>query len=371
MKLQSLKIIALAIVSVMFMSWGNNGHKKISGNAELSFNAEMVDFHAWVSELISHASDADIRKQWDPDEGPRHYIDIDLYEEFLNTGEIPQDIDQAIALHGYSFVYGAGVLPWATLNTYDSLVNAFERFDWESAILFAADLGHYVGDGHMPMHITKNYDGQYTGNNGIHSRYESSMINTFGSQIVYDGDDISVIEDVNRYIFDYLYFNYTYVDSVLLADDYARSVNSNTSSTAYKQALWYKTMGFTTMLFRNASHSLAELIYSAWAEAGKPYLFSGPYIFTHDLEAPVYLKQNSPNPFSVSTTITFTMAEYGKISLEVVDISGQCVATIFDGNMTKGEHSLVWQAPGLEEGMYLLVMKSDRVTETRKMLYLR
>ena len=77
------------------------------------------------------------------------------------------------------FVIDQGVLPWATQITYDSLVNCFTRFDWAKAVLFASDLGHYVGDAHNPLHITRNYNGQYSGNYGVHSRYESGMINAF------------------------------------------------------------------------------------------------------------------------------------------------------------------------------------------------
>jgi len=80
-----------------------------------------------------------------------------------------------------------GILPWAILKTADSLPSCFENNDMHKAMLLAADLGHYIGDSHMPLHITRNYNGQYTGQYGVHSRYESNMIGTFQNQIVYDG----------------------------------------------------------------------------------------------------------------------------------------------------------------------------------------
>ena len=145
------------------MSWGYNGHYKINQSAPLSFNAEMEQFMAWAVTLSQHASDADYRKDEDPSDGPKHYIDIDNYSEFIATGRIPQTYDSVMALHGYGFVIAQGILPWATLTTYDSLVAAFTRFDWEKAVLLASDLGHYVADGHNPLHITRNYDGDFTG----------------------------------------------------------------------------------------------------------------------------------------------------------------------------------------------------------------
>ena len=218
---------ALALV---LMSWGYTGHEKISHEAHLSYSQEMSQFDAWTDFLASHASDADERKAWDPDEGIKHYIDIDNYQQFINYGTIPQTLDSVIDIYGYNFVYDQGILPWATLTTFDSLVACMARHDWNQAKYFAADLGHYVGDGHMPLHITRNYNGQYSGNNGIHSRYESTMINNYIDEISYVGYNVDIIDDISQYVFSYLYTNYTYVDSVLIADDYAQNISGNTNS---------------------------------------------------------------------------------------------------------------------------------------------
>ena len=63
---------------------------------------------------------------------------------------------------------------------------------------------------------------------------------------------------------------------MLIADTYAKNLTGSTSSSAYTAALWSKTQ-FTTMLFHNSSHSLAELIYNAWIEAGSPAFGSKTY----------------------------------------------------------------------------------------------
>jgi len=263
-------LLLLILLPLLLISWGRDGHRVINTKASLSFPAEMSMFTSWTQTLADHASDADDRKSWDSYEGPKHYIDIDNYAQFVEKGNIPENLDSAIKEYGREFVYDQGILPWATVTTYDTLVNCFKRKDWSKVMLVASDLGHYVADGHMPMHITSNYDGQLTGNKGIHSRYESYMIKEYVNEINYDGDSVSKIEDVSRYVFSYIYHNHSLVDSVLEADNYAKSVNSNTYSSEYKAVLWDKTKGFTIQLFKDASHSLAELMYSAWAEAGKP-----------------------------------------------------------------------------------------------------
>ena len=235
----------------------------IGSNVALFLNEEMGQFSNWPALLAQHGSDADYRKGEDPEEGPKHYIDLDNYPEFLENGRIPSTLDSLRLYHHPNFIESQGYLPWATLTAYDSLVSCFIQKDWNRAVLVAADLGHYVGDGHVPFHLTRNYDGQYTGNKGIHSRYESKMIGEYISSVVLEPDSIHLVVDVRMYIFDYMYANYVYVDSILLADDYASQKAGNTSSSVYNEALWEKTGHFTIPLLRNASRSLTELIYTA------------------------------------------------------------------------------------------------------------
>jgi len=364
-----IKIFTILSISLILISWGGTGHRKISENSSLSYNTEMSQFYSWVTYLADHASDADIRKQWDNTESPKHYIDIDNYSEFIATGTIPQNIVAAISAHNYSFVYGNGILPWATIASFDSLRNCFIRRDWEKAKQFAADLGHYVADGHMPLHITDNYDGQNTGNDGIHSRYESTMINTYSSQINYSGESISVVSNVNQYVFNYIYNNYKYVDSVLIADNYAKTFGS-TSTTEYKQALWNKTKGFTTKLFKNGSHTIAELIYTAWVQAGSPsFTTSNEQIYNTTYSE--ILEQNSPNPFSTFTKIKFNLNENADVVLEVRDIIGNRVATLVKDHKTAGSHSIDWFPENLQHGIYFIVLDTKKIHQVKKMILIK
>ena len=357
---------ALALV---LMSWGYTGHEKISHEAYLSYPQEMSQFDAWTDFLAAHASDADERKAWDPDEGIKHYIDIDNYQQFINYGTIPQTLDSVIDIYGYNFVYDQGILPWATLTTFDSLVACMARHDWNQAKYFAADLGHYVGDGHMPLHITRNYNGQYSGNSGIHSRYESTMINNYISQIIYQGYNLTILEDINQYVFGYLYTNYTYVDSVLMADDYAQSISGNTNSSAYKQALWEKSKNFTVQLFANASHALAEMIYNAWVQAGSPSMTAATDDIT-GIELRPVLHQNVPNPFKGSTSIYFSLPDNMDVQLFIRNSEGMMVNTLVDGLKASGEYKIEWKPGTLPGGVYYFVFHAGRYIEVKKLILL-
>jgi len=370
LKKQLLPSILVIGIAMVLISWGSAGHYKINQASGLSFNAEMTQFVAWISILAEHASDADDRKAWDPTEGPKHYIDIDNYPEFVSHGNIPQTWDSVVAAHGSAFVMDNGILPWATLITFDSLKNSFERHDWEKAQLFASDLGHYVADGHMPLHITRNYNGQYSGNNGIHSRYESTMINAYISQIDYEGYETFEIEDVSQYVFDYLYTSYVFVDSILLADDEAKSVAGNTSSTLYRQTLWAETKHFTIPLFSEASHALSELIYTAWLQAGSPAI-SPDFIESGQKPELAMLQQNFPNPFTHTTSISFRLAETADVELFVNDISGRRITTLVKGKQDRGEYSVDWEARDSEPGIYIVGLVANNQPYFKKMILSR
>jgi len=368
LKKRILYYLALILGVILTCSWGSTGHYTISYNASLSYNQEMNDFSAWTIYLADHASDADLRKNVDPDESPKHYIDIDNYPAFTTIGRIPQTLDSVINIYGQWFVYDQGILPWATIVTFDSLRNCFQRGDFEKAKYFAADLGHYVADGHMPLHITSNYNGQYTGNDGIHSRYEFTMINANINHITYTGKYISAIDNVNQYVFNYLYANHQYVDSILLADDYAKNFGA-TNTQAYKQALWNKTSQFTTILFENASHALSELIYTAWVQAGRPSLTA--YSIGESGKAyDCILNQNVPNPFSGSTTISYTLGENSRVTLRIINLSGSIITTLTDEKQSAGEYTLNWTGSSLSDGVYYLQLVTDHTVLTRKMVYI-
>jgi len=349
-------------ISVLLISWGNTGHRLISGYAFLSFSDEMSQFSTWKTFLVDHSSDADYRRSNDPNEYPKHFIDIDNYPEFLTGGKINEDHSQLILEHPGTFVLDNGTLPWATLASYDSLTACLKRRNWEKAKIFAADLGHYVADAHMPMHITKNYDGVLTGNNGIHSLYETSMLNTYAAEISYSGDSIKPIGNVSNYIFSYLYNNYPYVDSVLLADTYARTISSNTSSTAYKEALWSKTRRFTILLFKDASHSFSELFYSAWVSAGRPLISGGNYQTgmsrALEIEGSI-LEQVFPNPVSNTAEIRFSLQKPSGISLDISDSLGRKLENLSNGYHKPGEYQCHWSVTSLPSGIYYLSLKTE------------
>ena len=370
MKIKSkLLLAAITICSTLFLGWGNVGHRIINTRTNLSVTPSMSFWGSWSDSLAAHGSDADYRRSSDPTEEPKHYIDIDNYPEFISNGFISQSFDSLVQQLGYSFVMDQGILPWAIMNTIDSLQTAFQNNQFHKAMLLAADLGHYVGDMHMPLHLTRNYNGQYTGQTGIHSRFESNMISTYNGQIVYSGDSLIYIENISDFVFNTLYNNYQYVDSVLKADSLAKAFAGNTNSTAYYSKMWEVSKGFTTNLFKSASHKLTCLIYSAWINAGSPVSVEDE----NTLQSPVTfnLLQNHPNPFNPSTIIQYTVSSRQFISIKIFDVLGNEIATLVNEEKPEGNYEIKFDASRLSSGVYFCNMQSGSFIETKKMILLR
>ena len=375
MKIKSkLLLVLIPICSIIFLGWGNVGHRIINSKTILSVTPEMSFWGSWSDSLAAHGSDADNRKSIDPTEGPKHYIDIDNYPEFIANGYISQNFDSLVLLHGNAFVMDQGILPWAIMKTFDSLQTAFQNNELHKAMLFAADLGHYIGDMHMPLHITRNYNGQYTGQTGVHSRFESNMINTYNGQIIYSGDSLIYIDNISEFVFNTLYNNYNYVDSVLRCDSLAKAFAGNTSSTAYYSKMWELSKNFTTELFRSASHKLTCLIYTAWLNAGSAVSVEDEI----KIQTPVTfeLSQNYPNPFNPTTNIGFRIADQGFVTLKVYDILGNEVAILVEVYKAAGYYEVEFSVGEDSRGdiassVYFYQLKVGGFVETKKMILLQ
>lgn len=213
-----------------------------------------------------------IRDQSGQEPPGQHYIHMDDYPEFF-TGTFPRDINELIAIYGTSTVNGNGKAPWTFASYVQSLTSAMAAAagpeDWAGLIPIAAAQAHYIEDLHNPLHLTYNYDGQYTGNGGIHARYEGEMIVRHLSQLTFEAAPAQYLPDVVDFVFDEIEEHYYFLDDILAADD----ASPRSSATEYYNSMWSETGAFTQMLFQEASGAVASSWYSAWINAGSPRTF--------------------------------------------------------------------------------------------------
>lgn len=262
---------ALFFIPLFVFGWGNKGHKLITKHAlnllptEINFSAALKD------SIIKHSVDPDYRKKQDPSEPQKHFIDIDYYKEFLE-GRMITSLDSLIKIYGEDDVIKQGVLPWATQNTYANVVNALKEMNQEKIILYVSDLAHYVADGHQPLHATLNYNGQLSGQKGIHFRYEIEMVDRYLKNLEnnLETGKPGYVENKLDFIFNYIYEANFYMDNILAADKLAVSLTNGEYDDLYYRVLWFRTEFVTITEINEGSLALASLIYSAWIDAGKP-----------------------------------------------------------------------------------------------------
>jgi hypothetical protein len=83
------------------------------------------------------------------------------------------------------------------------------------------------------------------------------------------------------------------------------------------------------------------------------------------------LHQNFPNPFNPSTTITFDLVESGNVTLQVFNLMGQEVATLVNGNLSSGRHTIDFNAASLPSGLYLYKLEANGFSAEKKMLLMK
>lgn len=92
---------------------------------------------------------------------------------------------------------------------------------------------------------------------------------------------------------------------------------------------------------------------------------------TAELVDKVNLLQNYPNPFNPSTQISYTLPKSAVVSLEVFNVIGQRVATLFSGRQNSGKHSIIFNASKLSSGIYFYRLKAGNSVQTKKMLLIK
>jgi hypothetical protein len=103
----------------------------------------------------------------------------------------------------------------------------------------------------------------------------------------------------------------------------------------------------------------------------------GSYEFSKTIEvnlgSPIKfeLSQNYPNPFNPSTTISFNLAESGRVILKIYNLMGEEITTLVEGFREAGIHSFSFNAEGYPSGMYLYRLSTNGFTETKKMLFMK
>ena len=83
------------------------------------------------------------------------------------------------------------------------------------------------------------------------------------------------------------------------------------------------------------------------------------------------LDQNYPNPFNPSTTIHYDLPSRSDVSIRIINLLGQQVAVLVNGQKEAGDYTAMWDASNVPSGIYFYRLQTGSSVQTRKMVVLK
>ena len=250
--------------------WAGQQHLQITRAAGKNVPDEMADFRAFSWPMAYPSVYPDLWKGYDAAEGVRHFFEPDRLRRGTDLSTLPRDLDTTLASVRLR-ADEIGTAPWAIAQLTKQMSDAMRTNDWMWAARTGAALAHYAGDIHMPLHCTKNFNGQESGQNGVHSRIESDLIKSFfRSERIACGPAV-YIEDPYAAALAWCEQSYHLSVKWLRADHIAcREANHRTDTEDYYLELWANLEDSIVKRISDAATDISSLFYTAWVDAGRP-----------------------------------------------------------------------------------------------------
>ncbi|HWB25541.1 MAG TPA: zinc dependent phospholipase C family protein [Chitinophagaceae bacterium] len=281
--------IILIITVLLFIcgGWGFLVHKTCHQLAVYELPEQMKPFfYKHMQYLTDSAIRPDLRRSYDTTEAAKHFIDLEKYND--SASAMPIDWNDAVAKYSKDTLLKYGYVPYYVVMEKEKLTRAFLHEDEDSIIFYATDLGHYVEDANVPLHTTMNYDGQLTGQRGIHALWESVTPEMeITNYNLYTGHTATYLTNPQQSIWDAVRkansllpevfmkekeVSKQFPDSVKykLVQKYGKTLKyyTDTFATAYGNALRPTINGQLI----NSANLVADFWYTAWVDAGRPDL---------------------------------------------------------------------------------------------------
>jgi len=306
LKITFLFLLISGSISLAF-AWGRWGHKHISRAAVFALPASMQKFYYNHIDFITEGAVVpDLRRALlnDKNEPPRHYIDVENFN--LPVSSLPKTPKEAFEKYDSSFFNRNGYLPWYIEELTDKLTYAFKKRDKSQILFLSAELSHYVADAHMPLHTSTNFNGQLSGQKGIHSLWESALPEAFGGSYNFRTPTAKYIANIPDETFKMIGQSHSLVDTLLAKEKLVRSrftednmykkdsagnlikfYNSPVFSDEYQKEFNTTLGGMVESQLQLSIYDVASYWFTAWVNAGKPELMS--------LDDPHLTKQNTKN----------------------------------------------------------------------------
>lgn len=281
-------ILFLLFIPLNTFCWGFYAHKKINYYAVFLLPPDMMVLYKSQIDFISeHAVDPDKRRYAISEEGPRHYIDIDHYGDYPYQS-LPRKWNDAVAKFSEDTLNTYGIVPWWLQTMLFRLTDAFKEKNQAKILKYSAEIGHYIADAHVPLHATKNHNGQFTDQKGIHGFWESRV-----PELLADKEwdffigKAEYIKNPSEFIWQTVLESAAAADTVLKFEkelsanfpgdqkfsfEDRNGITIRQYSTAFTKAYDKKLMGMIERRMRQSIFAVASFWYTAWINAGQPKL---------------------------------------------------------------------------------------------------
>jgi hypothetical protein len=289
-KINIFKFIVFFSTAFIFLNanaWGFLGHRTINRQAVFALPPEMFAFYkAHIEYITAHSIDPDNRRYLMEDEACKHYLDCDRYEHNSPLDTLPHNWYKAIDKYTEDTLRAHGIVPWNTLLMLQKLTKAFEENDLQKILKYSADIGHYIADAHVPLHANSNYNGQKSGQEGIHALWESRI-----PQLYLDSFDLltgtaDYLENPSDIIWQTISESFSLTDSVFKLEirasnlhpenKYAVESKGRNMVPVYSENFCkdYNELmqDMVEKRMRKSIHTVAAFWYTAWVNAGQPDL---------------------------------------------------------------------------------------------------
>jgi hypothetical protein len=268
--------------------WGFYAHRKINYHAVFLLPPEMmVLYKPAIGFLEEHAVDPDKRRYAVPEEGPRHYIDIDHYGSYP-FDSLPRKWNDAIAKYSEDTLMAHGIVPWWLQTMLYHLTEAFKEKNQAKILKYSAEIGHYIADSHVPLHASSNHNGQFTDQKGIHGFWESRIPELLAEKEwdLFIGK-AEYIKNPADYIWRRVLESAAAADTVLkyekelsrqfpadqkFAFEDRNGITIRQYSSAYSLKYDALLKGMIERRMRQSIYTVASFWYTAWINAGQPDL---------------------------------------------------------------------------------------------------
>lgn len=271
--------VFVLLVPAPTFAWGFEAHKFIADRMIELLPPELKPlFVARRPFIVERAIDPDLwRNVWE-EEAPNHFLDID-HEAFgpYPFAGLPRDYADAVQKFGRDFVHQQGLLPWRTSEFFGRLLREFESlkrtpppgYAVDNIVLYAAVLAHYVSDGHVPLHAVINYNGQLTGQDGVHARWEGELFERNRTALKIAPAPLKPVTVPRDAMFDILLASNRLAANVLDSDRTAAD-GREFYDDAYFDAFGKRTLSTLERRLNDSISAVASFVVGAWEMAGKP-----------------------------------------------------------------------------------------------------